>query len=195
MLIVLGWYHLIPNHILNLFPAIGIHASYLPQYKGGAPLVWAIINGEEKTGITLFEFEDILSDVIKELKTGYFKDDVIRTLQIVKFLLMSNPKKIVDVLQNNLGQTKMKVFIGELLSRDDIIKEFKKTNEERLDLILKQAMIKPENLAKMLENDVLNRKTRKPFISSLMEQEKIGRVYKKEIKEVKKEAPLSKFFG
>ena len=154
-----------------------------------------IINKFKKNNIELFEFEDILSDVMKELKTGYFKDDVIRTLQIVKFLLLSNPKKFVDVLHNNLSQSKMREFLGELLNRDDVIKEFRKTNEERLALILKEAMIKPEKLAKILENEVLNRKTRKPFISSLMEQEKIGRVYKKQIKEVKKETPLSKFFG
>ena len=131
---------------------------------------------------------------MKELKTGYFKDDVIRTLQIVKFLLLSNPKKFVDVLHNNLSQLKMREFLGELLNRDDVIKEFRKTNEERLALILKEAMIKPDRLAKILENEVLNRKTRKQFISSLMEQEKIGKVYKKEFKEVKKDTSLSKFF-
>jgi len=107
-----------------------------------------IIDKFKKNNIELFEFEDILSDVMKELKTGYFKDDVIRTLQIVKFLLLSNPKKFVDVLHNNLSQTKMREFLAELLNRDDIIKEFKKTNEERLALILKQAMIKPEKSCK-----------------------------------------------
>ena len=82
----------------------------------------------------------------------------------------------------------------ELLSRDEVIKEFRKTNEERLALILKQSMIKPEKLAEMLERDVLNRRTRKPFIDSLIKQEKIGRVYKKGIK-AKEETPLVKFFG
>jgi len=153
-----------------------------------------IVKKLEKNGIIIVEFEDILSDVMKNLKTEYFKNDIIRTMQITKFLLMSNPKKFVDVLYNTLSQPKMKEFLAELLNRDEIIKEFKKTNEDRLALLLKQAMIKPERLAKMLEKDVLNRKTRKPFITSLMEQKKIGKVYKKEL-EVKKEKPLSKFFG
>jgi len=139
------------------------------------------------------EFEDIISEVMKELKTEYFKNDVIRTLQITKFLLLQNPKKFVDVLFNTLNQSKRREFLTELLNNDDIIKEFKKTNEERLAIILKQAMIKPDKLAEMLERDVLNRRTRKPFITSLMEQKKIGKVYKKEL-EVKKEKPLSKFF-
>ena len=147
-----------------------------------------------KSDITIVEFEGILSEVMKELKTEYFKNDVIRTMQITKFLLMANPKKFVDVLYNTLSQAKIREFLAELLSRDEIIKEFKKTNEERLALILKQATIKPEKLAEMLEKDVLNRKTRKPFIASLMEQKKIGKVYKKELKS-RKETPLRKFFG
>ena len=148
----------------------------------------------EKNGIIMFEFEDILSDVMKELKTEYFKNDIVRTMQITKFLLMSNPKKFVDVLYSTLSPAKRREFLAELLSRDEVIKEFRKTNEERLALILKQAMIKPERLAEMLEKDVLNRRTRKPFIDSLMQQEKIGRVYKKELK-AREETPLVKFFG
>ena len=147
----------------------------------------------EKSGIIMFEFEDILSDVMKELKTEYFKNEVIRTMQITKFLLMQNPKKFVDVLYGTLSPSKRREFLTELLSRDEVIKEFRKTNEERLALILKQSMIKPEKLAEMLEKDVLNRRTRKPFIASLIQQEKIGRVYKKELK-AKEETPLVKFF-
>ena len=59
-----------------------------------------IIGKLEKKEIKLDEFEDILSDVMQGLNTGYFKDDVTRTLQLVKFLLVQNPKKFVDVLES-----------------------------------------------------------------------------------------------
>jgi hypothetical protein len=153
-----------------------------------------IIRQLEKNGIILFEFEDIISDIMKELKTEYFKGDVIRTMQIFKFLLMQNPKKFVKVMYDVMPHSKRREFLSELLNKDEIIKEFKKTNEERLALILKQAMIKPEKLAQLLENEVLNRKTRKPFIDSLMEQKKIGKTYRKRLK-IKKEVPLKKFFA
>ena len=52
----------------------------------------------EKNGLKLMEFENILSDVMKDLKTEYFKNDILRTLQITKFLLISNPKKLVELL-------------------------------------------------------------------------------------------------
>lgn len=56
--LVVGWYHMIPRRWRELAPAFGLHASLLPDYSGGAPLVWAMINGEERTGITLFQMDD-----------------------------------------------------------------------------------------------------------------------------------------
>jgi len=56
--LVAGWYHMIPKAWRELAPAFGVHASLLPDYSGGAPLVWAMINGELRTGITLFQIDD-----------------------------------------------------------------------------------------------------------------------------------------
>ena len=55
--IVVGWYHMVPAKWRQLAPAYGLHGSLLPDYSGGAPLVWAMINGESQTGITLFQFD------------------------------------------------------------------------------------------------------------------------------------------
>lgn len=56
--LVAGWYHLIPKSWRAIAPAYGLHASLLPDYSGGAPLVWAMINGETMTGITLFQMDE-----------------------------------------------------------------------------------------------------------------------------------------
>ncbi len=56
LFLVAGWYHKVPRSLRDVTPALGLHASLLPDYSGGAPLVWAIINGEGNTGITLFRF-------------------------------------------------------------------------------------------------------------------------------------------
>ena len=60
LFVVMGWYHLIPARVRALAPlgAVGIHWSLLPKYRGGSPLVWAIINGETETGASLFYMED-----------------------------------------------------------------------------------------------------------------------------------------
>lgn len=53
--VVVGWYYVIPKRIRRLAPlgTVGIHASLLPRYRGGAPLVWSIINGDQASGVTL----------------------------------------------------------------------------------------------------------------------------------------------
>ncbi len=47
----------LPKSILELCPAgvINIHASLLPKYRGGAPIQYAILNGEKETGISLMK--------------------------------------------------------------------------------------------------------------------------------------------
>jgi len=64
LLVVAGWYHLIPKSMLANVPlgAVGLHNSLLPRYRGGAPLVWSIINGESETGVTLFYLADGVDD-------------------------------------------------------------------------------------------------------------------------------------
>lgn len=54
--LVVGWYWLISKETLSSVPGgfIGIHNSLLPTYRGGSPLVWAMINGETEVGFSLF---------------------------------------------------------------------------------------------------------------------------------------------
>lgn len=70
IILVIGWYIKIPNEIISIpsLGTIGVHAALLPQYRGGAPLVWAMINGEKKAGISLFYFTDKLDagDIIAQ---------------------------------------------------------------------------------------------------------------------------------
>lgn len=83
VILVMGWYYMIPNKIRELatYGAWGIHASLLPKYAGGAPLVWAIIKGEKEAGTTLFRMEDgdDDGDIIEQcsfdiVPTDYIKD-------------------------------------------------------------------------------------------------------------------------
>ncbi len=58
--LVVGWYWVIKPDLLVKVPNgwLGIHASLLPRYRGGSPLVWAMINGETETGLSLFYFDE-----------------------------------------------------------------------------------------------------------------------------------------
>ncbi len=67
-------FRMLPEIVWNM-PAMGtvnVHGSLLPQYRGAAPINWAIINGEEYTGVTTFKLQHeidtgdiLLSDKIK----------------------------------------------------------------------------------------------------------------------------------
>ncbi len=55
--VVIAYGRLIPQKIINYFPfkIINLHFSLLPSYRGAAPLQTAIINGESRSGFTIFE--------------------------------------------------------------------------------------------------------------------------------------------
>lgn len=80
--LVAGWYHMIPKSWRELAPTFGLHASLLPDYSGGAPLVWAIINGETRTGITLFQMNDGVDSgpIAGQREEPIHPDDTIATL-------------------------------------------------------------------------------------------------------------------
>src|SRR5687767_6193440 len=54
VVIVAGWYWLIPKEELRRRLFVGIHHSLLPAYRGGSPLVWALIEGKDVVGTSLF---------------------------------------------------------------------------------------------------------------------------------------------
>ena len=53
-------FRMLPEVVWNMpkFGTFNLHASLLPHYRGAAPINWALINGETKTGITTFFIDD-----------------------------------------------------------------------------------------------------------------------------------------
>lgn len=82
VILVMGWYYMVPSQIRNLakYGAWGIHASLLPKYAGGAPLVWAIIEGESESGVTLFKLDNGVDDgdIIEQGKISIEPMDTIK---------------------------------------------------------------------------------------------------------------------
>jgi methionyl-tRNA formyltransferase len=58
-------FRMLPEAVWNMPPmgTINLHGSLLPQYRGAAPINWAIINGEKETGVTTFKLQ-------QEIDTG-----------------------------------------------------------------------------------------------------------------------------
>jgi methionyl-tRNA formyltransferase len=57
--VIIAYGQIIPRRLLEI-PRLGwmnLHASLLPKYRGAAPIAWAIINGESKTGLTTMKLD------------------------------------------------------------------------------------------------------------------------------------------
>jgi methionyl-tRNA formyltransferase len=57
--VIIAYGQIIPRRLLEI-PRLGwmnLHASLLPKYRGAAPIAWAIINGEKKTGLTTMRLD------------------------------------------------------------------------------------------------------------------------------------------
>ena len=120
-------FRMLPKAVWNMpsYGTFNLHASLLPQYRGAAPINWAIINRELKTGVSTFFIDDkidtgeiILKEVviIKERETvGSLHDVLMNTgahlvIKTVGLIERSeeSPKKqtISDVLKNAPKLTK-----------------------------------------------------------------------------------------
>lgn len=89
-------FRMLPESVWNLPPlgTYNLHASLLPQYRGAAPINWAIINGEKETGITTFKLQH-------EIDTGN-----ILLQQKITITPEMNAGELHDVLMEN-GATLM----------------------------------------------------------------------------------------
>ena len=72
-------FRMLPEIVWNMPPlgTFNLHASLLPQYRGAAPINWAVINGETETGITTFflQHEIDTGNIIMQEKIAIAPDD------------------------------------------------------------------------------------------------------------------------
>jgi len=67
---------------MPIYGTFNLHASLLPDYRGAAPIHWAIINGEEKTGVTTFFIDDKIDtgEIILQKEIEIKKEETVGTL-------------------------------------------------------------------------------------------------------------------
>ncbi|MCH5202538.1 MAG: methionyl-tRNA formyltransferase [Oscillospiraceae bacterium] len=59
VIVVVAYGQILPENILNIpkYGCINVHGSLLPKYRGAAPIQWAVLNGDKKTGVTTMYME------------------------------------------------------------------------------------------------------------------------------------------
>jgi methionyl-tRNA formyltransferase len=83
--VVIAYGKILPPEILaipKLF-CLNVHASLLPRYRGAAPINWAIINGEEKTGVSIIKLNAKIDagDILAQQKMPIRQQDTSVTLR------------------------------------------------------------------------------------------------------------------
>jgi methionyl-tRNA formyltransferase len=72
-------FRMLPEAVWNMPPmgTINLHGSLLPQYRGAAPINWAIINGEKETGVTTFKLKHEIDtgDILLQEKIAISDDE------------------------------------------------------------------------------------------------------------------------
>lgn len=124
-------FRMLPEVVWNM-PRLGtfnLHASLLPQYRGAAPINWAVINGDTETGITTFflKHEIDTGEVIRQQRVPIADTDNVEVVH--DKLMMLGGKLVVETVDDILNdrvkpmpQEEMAVA-GELRPAPKIFKE------------------------------------------------------------------------
>jgi len=100
-------FRMLPEIVWNMprFGTFNLHASLLPQYRGAAPINWAIINGEKETGITTFFLtHDIdVGDIIDQIRIPIQDDDTFGDIH--DKLMVLGGKLVLKTVDNLLSGT------------------------------------------------------------------------------------------
>lgn len=113
-LIVVAFGQILKKKVLDIpkIDALNVHASLLPKYRGAAPINWAILNGEEETGVTIMKIDEGLDtgDIISSVSTPIDDaDDAItvhdRLSRLGGELIVST---LVDIVNNRAKYTPQK---------------------------------------------------------------------------------------
>lgn len=144
LIITCAYGQIIPEEILNnpRLGCINVHASLLPRLRGGAPIHHAIIDGEEKTGITIMYMDkkmdtgDIISTVEYKIKdtdnVGTLHDELSK---LGSELLLQTLPSIVDGTNNRTPQNHNEATYAWNIKREEEHLTFNRPSKEILNQI------------------------------------------------------------
>lgn len=79
LIVVAAYGKLLPLDILSMpqFGCVNVHSSLLPKYRGAAPINWAILNGEDETGVTIMYMAEGMDtgDILAQRSTPIYIDE------------------------------------------------------------------------------------------------------------------------
>lgn len=140
LLCVVAYGKILPKELLDIpkYGAINVHGSLLPEYRGAAPIQWAVLNGDKKTGVTTM-FMDIGMD------TG---DMILKEETII------GEDETTGELWDRLSKIGANLLVKTIKKIEAIPDKENKTLEEIKKLVGAEKQDKSFTLAPMLEKEM-----------------------------------------
>ena len=144
IIITCAYGQIIPDIILNKprLGCINVHGSLLPKYRGGAPIHWAIINGEKETGITIMYMDskmdngDIISQKSITIEDNDNLDSLYAKMSLLgRDLLIETLPSIIEGKNNRTKQDEKLVTYGLNIKKEEEKIDFNNKAENINNLI------------------------------------------------------------
>ena len=148
-LFVVVAFRMLPKEVWGSPPmgTFNLHASLLPQYRGAAPINWAIINGETETGVTTFFLDDtidtgkiVLTDktAIRSNETAGELHDRLKTMGaalVLKTIQAIDGRQVSSIAQETLTDPSVQLNKAPKIHKEDCLIDWNKATIAIYNLI------------------------------------------------------------
>lgn len=127
LIVVAAYGRILPKDILDCPPlgCINVHSSLLPKYRGAAPINWAILNGDQETGVTIMHMTAELDagDIISQVSTpiGLLETAPELTARLAVLggeLLVETVEKLENGTDSRTPQDEIAFTLAPMLSKE-----------------------------------------------------------------------------
>ena len=144
LIVVAAYGRILPDDILAAPPkgCINVHSSLLPNYRGAAPINWAVLNGDKETGVTIMHMAHDLDagDIISQAATPIDPDETVvalhdRLAELGAQLLVETVAQIEAGTATRTPQDHDKATLAPMLGRELSPMDFTRTARQLHDQV------------------------------------------------------------
>lgn len=155
LIVTCAFGQILPKEVLDLpkYGSINVHASILPKYRGSAPIEYAIMNGDKKTGVTIMYMDEGMDtgDIIKISKLPIEDNDTGGSIHDKLSILGKDTLEctLKDIFNGNIPRIKQgdEFSIAPKITREDEHIDF---NNNGINIINKIRAFNPSPLANII---------------------------------------------
>ncbi len=133
LIITAAYGQIVPKTVLDIpeYGCINVHGSLLPKYRGGAPIHYAILNGDSKTGVTIMEMVERMDagDIISQKSFPIKFEDTLadvheNMIKISQEVLIKTIPTIFKGTYKKIPQNENKVVFSPTISKEEQLIDF-----------------------------------------------------------------------